>query len=546
MPTVETYGQQKVTTQVARAPTLNTPRVADTASPIVAGLKTLAAGIESGRDRMIETQAEEALVNFEREKNELFFNPESGYFNSQGKTAFDGAEGISKSLDELQLRYSDSLESQEAKTLFKRATDSHITRGRASIQEHASKGMDAYELATIKSRVENSIENAAYNFNNDDEITLNNVIGMSAIADQADRLGLDGQAKAEMIQSYNSQFAAALITASAQHDISRANNLFEKNKHLLEGKDLLTVTENMEKLNFDSKVLDEVSSIVSDGSRSLKDMVNDVNNLPLDTPEQAKVKTEVMRQVKNEYTLNKLMKEEQEREIYENFGKQVQDGAIKVSQIPASYWNGMTVSQRESLQKLEKVFMSGDSVTTDDVLLTNLLLLPKDELSKISPVWYFDRVGGADRDKLTSAVLSARKPGKEDTYSAMRTGADRSKTTMRRIMGKPTKDYNKEQLEQHNAIATALQYEIQIAESEKGRRLYPNELDDIHNSFALKTFKERSYWVDKTLTMKDVPAKYIPYIQQQLRANSIPVNSVNIINAYQENEEYLEQQFGSD
>ena len=34
--------------------------------------------------------AEDALLSFEREKNTLMFDPDSGYLNSQGKNAMEG------------------------------------------------------------------------------------------------------------------------------------------------------------------------------------------------------------------------------------------------------------------------------------------------------------------------------------------------------------------------------------------------------------------------------------------------------------------------
>ena len=89
MPKIAQYGEAEVTTQIATSPRARVPRGE---SFIAQGAADLATGIEAMGVRIDTTEAEEAAVSFEQEKNDLFFNPDSGYFNTRGKNALDGAD----------------------------------------------------------------------------------------------------------------------------------------------------------------------------------------------------------------------------------------------------------------------------------------------------------------------------------------------------------------------------------------------------------------------------------------------------------------------
>lgn len=533
MPKVLQYSGQQVTTQVARTPTLRTPQVADTASIIGPALGRLAGAVGQVQNNIDETDAESALVQFERDKNDLFFNADSGYFSTSGKNAYDGREPTSKSLDELQKKYSESLTSTGAREMFKRSSDVHVTRGRTTINKHAADGFRAYENATIAARVENSIESAALNFNSDDEMALQRQVGRQAVIDKADRDGLDGEAKNEMLQSYDSKFVAAAINAAAQQDIGRANELYGRLGDRLEGNDALVIADNMKKLNFDVDSQTATADIIADGSRSLSDMVNDVNAMEINTPEDAKIKTEVMRQVKNQYNLNKTIREEQEREVYEDYGKQIQDGLgqFTTTDIPGTAWNGMTLAQRSSLRKLEKTLAAGDNVVTNDVLLSDLLLLPKTELAKQDPVWFFDQIGGADRDKLVRAVSAAR-AGKDDAqYTAARSKANVINQSMEQIFGRKSSKYSSSQLETANSLHRMINTEVQYREDTLQRKLTPVEFEDLMHGFTRTTIQEGLIF-DSELDITDVPEEFYSEISKELRRRGHPVTAGNIIKFY--------------
>ena len=87
MPRVANYGGPQVRTTVTQQPLADAgpgdrvfrqnERAIQSAG--AAGLAITQAAVEHQR-RVDTTSAEEALVSFERDKNNLFFNPDNGYF----------------------------------------------------------------------------------------------------------------------------------------------------------------------------------------------------------------------------------------------------------------------------------------------------------------------------------------------------------------------------------------------------------------------------------------------------------------------------------
>ena len=101
MPKVAQYGEPRVQTQIARQPRADASAGNAVFQSNIRAAEGLASVAQAGAQmmqRIDTTSAEEALVAFERDKNNLFFNPESGYFNTQGKNAFDNATAANEAL----------------------------------------------------------------------------------------------------------------------------------------------------------------------------------------------------------------------------------------------------------------------------------------------------------------------------------------------------------------------------------------------------------------------------------------------------------------
>lgn len=87
MPKIEQYDREPIRTGLARQPTppsLPSSAFRDPTFEAILRLTEIGADIKQRSDT---TSAEETAVQFERDKNDLFFDPKIGYFNTQGKDA---------------------------------------------------------------------------------------------------------------------------------------------------------------------------------------------------------------------------------------------------------------------------------------------------------------------------------------------------------------------------------------------------------------------------------------------------------------------------
>lgn len=531
MPKVEQYGQSRVTSRLAQGQRLNTPRVPDTS--LAPGINNLVTGIGEAKQRIDETAAEEALIQFEREKNKVFFDPENGYFNKQGKDAYELAEPTTESITKLQQQYANGLKSEEARQAFNRAAGVHVTRAMADITRHSSKGLEAYEVGVIEARAENAMESAALYWNNPNESAVQRAVGRDSVMEVARRQGMSPEATNEMLQNFESSFTKTQIMSALGNDILTANEMFDKMGSRLEPQDRAEVESELGKANFDAVALRQSQAILGNGQRTLGEMMAEVDAIAVDTPEDAKMKSEIQRQVKNQYTLNKTIREEAEREIYEGYGKAVQDGQITSRDIPAADWDAMTLQQRKNIHKLEKSIAEKRNIETDFNAYTEVFMKTPKELAKVDPLDYVDRLSNSDYKKLVTAVTSARSGGQDHTN--LISDATQLNNTMTQIFGKKKSELNSKQMEQYNSLSRAMQVQLEQTESELGRELKPTEKDELYQSFARKRVVEKDWWPDQEQDIRDYSPDQIDMATQYLNRLNRPINSLNLITFIENN-----------
>lgn len=535
MPRVQTYGANRESTQQISNKRSTPIQQADVS--LAPGLNNLAVGFKAYQDRADETAAEEALINFERDKNKMFFDPKEGYFNKQGRDAYEGGKSTSDSLLKLQSQYADQLESPRAREAFRKASEVHVTRGIADIDKHSFTGLQSYESATRKARVENSIESASLYWNNPQEAELQFAVGYDTITQMAKDQGLDAVATNEMIQNYDSAFSKARIQAAMVNDLTTANKMFEKFGNRIEGVDRVAIEKDLEKANFDAKSTGISEQIIKTGASTLTELMAEVDKLPSKTPEEVAMKSEVQRLVTNRHSINKRMFDEQQDAMYQNYAKQIQDGAGTSKNIPANAWSAMSYQQRENIKKMEREMSKGAPRVTNERLFQDLLSLPPDKLAKIDPVAYFNQLKDGDYDKLQTAVNSA-KNGKtsEPNFIDITDGAARMKNTMRMVFGKDPAKLTGADLEKYNAISRSIQIQVeQATQANGGKKLPPSQLDELYNGFARKQVIQRDWWPDSTKDLSDYSATDIDKATAHLRRMGAPINATNLMTLIKNN-----------
>ena len=222
-------------------------------------------------NRIGTVQAEDALLSFERYKNDLFFNPDSGYFNTEGRTAYDTAGETREKLNELRREYTKNLKSPMAQRAFGKSADAQITRAGQDINRHASSQFKAWEKANINSQIENTLENAALYWADEERLGVQKVLGRQSVIDGAILSGDSAEVKNEKLETYDSTFAQAAIESALQTGSDAAELTMEKYGDLLEGPARTNVLAKIDQKKQTEKVRDDANLATNTGAALVQD-----------------------------------------------------------------------------------------------------------------------------------------------------------------------------------------------------------------------------------------------------------------------------------
>tara|TARA_R110000823_G_scaffold241850_5_gene366430 strand:- start:3714 stop:5396 length:1683 start_codon:yes stop_codon:yes gene_type:complete len=556
MPKVEQYGLPKVETAIASKPRArNAPAssfglnyAADAASSVGNDLIEM-------QQRIDTTAAEEAAVLFERDKNKLFFDPDEGYFNTQGRNAYDGAKDVSTALGELQKQHGASLSSEQSKRMFNRVAQQHVTSGNSSIMRHASSGFNAWEVATMKSQVENTIENAVLSWNDAEGLKVQESLGEQAIIDINNKMGLDGDAMRESLETYRSSFASAAITAATAKSAAAGEDLLERLGKRLEGPDKLKIEaaivtkKKAEKTSVDASTAINLASSLHRDNLSRTEAL-DAAEAQLSGEDQAELRKSTRIEIDRLYRQDSTAEKESKADAWEYaqevvFSDSVATGGLSAAafqQKAGDIWNLLTYDQQTKLR-------AGKKTVTNQALLHGLVATSPNKLAELDWTDYVDKLSSSDLGTIKTAITNA-KEGKHNTYL----------TAMSQVMVKAANDLfgesadrNTAEAEKVNEFYLAMQTSLKLAEDSKGAKLTPTELQSvITNTTGEIIINKPWYQFDVNHTVKNTPVadvmamnsvaiklgrspkveKYIVDIRDNLIENDIPVTAENILKAY--------------
>lgn len=534
MPKVAQYEGNQVLTDVVSQPRAsgNVPAAAF-GGPVTEGLASVAQAGAQMKQRIDTTAAEEALVQFERDKNATFFNPENGYFNSQGRDAFDGADSATKALDDLKKKYGESL-GQNAKLMFDKAADAHITRGRVDISRHAAKGLKSWEVATIKSQVENTVENATLYWNQPDQLAVQNALGRQAVIDAAEMEGIGAEATAERLQTYDSSFTRSAIAAATQSSAAEGQALLDEQGDRLEGPDKLKLEKDIAIKAKAEKTQSDAQQAVLIGA-GLVDRLDDRETIreAVNTIEDPELRKKAMTESMRQFNLKKQGESEARAEAFERAESHVVSGGsaetFKIEDPEG--WDKLSAKQQRSIE-------SGKAVITDWNVFSELMTMPKEDLAKVNPVEHFDNLAPAERSKLISAVKSANGTGGSSDKIDHQEGRTRSAQTtaaLEQMLGKK-RDWNDKKRERANAFYSLLDDEVAFRESQKDGKLTSEEYTQVLSDLTRKVTIEKSFIFDflapdEELSSTDIPPDELRILSKFLRDNGVPVTSENLVKA---------------
>lgn len=536
MPVVR-YQPDQVQTRVVRQPR------ADASAGVAAiqgnidaaqGLTDLVVAGAELKQRVDTTSAEEAIVAFEKDKNDLFFNPESGYFNTQGKNAYDNASAATESLNELKKRYGENL-NENARNLFNKSADAQILRSQSDIARHSSKGLKAWEVATVQAQVENTIENSSLYWNQPDKLRVQNALGRQHVIDAANLEGVGAEATNERLQTYDSTFFKGTINAAVSNSSAEGQAALDQYGDKLEGHDKIKIEKMIaakaktEKTQADSQQAVINGARIADSFDSREDVRNEVNQIE-DPDLRKKTMTESMRQ----FNLKKQGEKEAQVEAFDRAESHVLNGgSAETYQVEdPEGWERLSAKQKKSIEV-------GKAVITDWNVYSDLMTLPKAELAKVDPTEHFHQLAPGERRSLVSAVKSANGTGSSADKIDHQIGRTRNSQTtaaVEQILGKKSK-WNDKKIQQANAFYDLLDGEVKFREQQKGSSLSSEEFTDVLSDLTREVTIEKSALgfdilaPDEELSVTDIPPENVRVLSKFLRDNGIPVTSENLLKA---------------
>jgi len=527
---VEQYGGPKVETQISNAPiaSTNAPAIAFSGNALAAVADTtgdVMASYQAAQKRVADTEAEAALVSFERDKNKIFFDPKEGYFNTQGRDALDRAPDVNKQLEELKRNYSGTLKTEMGRQAFDRVANKHITSAQQDIMQHGAKGMRAWETSTAEAALENTVENASLYWNDSKRLGIQMELGRQGVLDLGKLKGLPPESVNEKLQSYNSAFLSSAIHAATQSSSVEGKALFDKYETQLEGPDVVKIKQMLDTKVKSEQVKSEADYTVNtaggliaryagrDDARTA--IMDDINAI-----QDPKLRNSVMKESMYQLNMIKQARVEESAAIFDDAIKFTGGGgtAEQFKSTNPEAWNKMTGAQQQQL-------IGGKGVVNDYDTYFKLISQSPDRLAQINPAEYAGQLDTTHREKLATAVLAARKGQADGTTSRDQLKKDR----LYELMGKKTMTGSSD-IEKFNGLNRTVDAMIESKMRETGKSfLSDDEYRKVLSDFSRGVVKERSILPDTTIKLDSIPADELDAYSEYLRANDQAVTTKNLL-----------------
>lgn len=481
MPKITQYGAPQARTQAVRGPRAQGLPATAFEPHILKGAVSLAQGFAQMTEKVNTTSAEEAVIKFERAKNEMFFNPDTGYFNTQGKSAYNMSSDANKSLQKLAQTHGDAL-SPSAREMFMRVADRHIANGQTDIMRHAGKGLKAWETSTIKAQVENSIENAALFRGDEKKLSVQRELGRQSIIKAAELEGID---PTEGLQTFESAFASATIDAAILDNADAGNIALGKYGDRLEGAEKVKFEKRIEKVKEQEKAQTESQDVVRIANRFIKDYAgNRVEMQEAIINEDPEIQTKLRSQVSYiQGQLDSALTRDR-NDVVDMVQKSGSVEEFKATHM--DQWDKLTKVQQNALEKGPVKHSWNNWHLYKAMTDEQVRKLKPDEIGKL--VSTFD---DSHRNTFFSEWEDAVE-GK-DAKSEARIGQTQSAaltSAIEQIVGKKKKDWSLNFQKRTNLLYELANTTLQNEKDAKGRPLTETEFSDTLNNFQRKMIME--------------------------------------------------------
>jgi hypothetical protein len=518
------YDGQQVTTDVVQGARARNQDVSSANTQLINSVTNVA--IES-LQRADDMAAEEALLKFENEKNQVFFAPETGYFNTSGRIAFDKAPEVNERLEEMKRRYSDDLKSPRAKQSFEKVVNRHITTSQQDIMRHASKNLDAWEMSIIKSQVNSTIENATLYWNDDERVKQQLALGENDVQKASFRRGDAPEVTADELNTYRSSFASSVITSALRNGSAVGKQYIDKYSSLLRGTDYAKVQTALKKVEAAEKIKIDANYAIGFAGKAV-DAVGDQPDArskileEVNTIEDPELRRKVMRESMYQLEMKQKALSEERAAVYDSASKFIANpdagGIEKFKQDFPDQWENLTSEQQRQLS-------SGKPIINDYSTYLSLVSMSPDKLAKVNVSDYIHKLDESHRNKLLNAVNKA-KSGLVDGQS---TRDQQRAQRIQDLLGFKTPK-GETQVRKYNSLNRVMDSMIESRMQQTGQTfLSDDDYKKVLADFSRTVIKERDYWLDTKQDLTNIEQENLDAYTDYLRKNNIPVSTKNLL-----------------
>jgi len=469
------------------------------------------------RDKQEKAEANSALQSFEQEKNEILFNPDNGYYNTQGRNAVDGLEPAQKKLDETLKRYRDSFENPRIAGIFDAAANARIVRDQQGMLTHSNKGQRVWDLGNAKAELDTSVNNANLYYNDPERLKIQITSAELAVHDAANITGTDP--KIALVNARSAVVKSAIDGALSRKDYDTAESLREQyDKLLANDTDRVAADKSITAARDKQAVAGHVADIYNP-VKPLNEMLKEARQIE-DKDQRKSVET----QLGNMFTRDEKARNQVTEEMFNDAALKIEQGQSYADleiQNPA-LMESLSPSERESLRSVESRRMKRELVVTDESTKNNLLGMTSEQLITTKPSDYVNLLNTKDYSSYIERRRRAVEGQENEEDKFGRTKSTALNSTIKQIYGK------KPDPEQINAFSKFVGDQAAV-ENVQSMQQYEELLARAASKFVI----EKPLWFDDNdATIKKIPAEHLPAIADELRRTSKPVTPENMFFIY--------------
>jgi hypothetical protein len=566
MPTVPTYGGQKVQQQG-----LGTPYLPESAAPrdtgaVARGLGQATDAISriamTERDRADEATARANAAMVDEATNGLYqfeqtriFDAKAGLLAQRGKNAIGAAQSVYADYDKQVSEIAAGLANEYQRQAFnQRATRFRMEMARR-VESHVAGETVAYEKAMTTAQIENSAAAAIANYDDPDRVRLELSNQTAAIVKS-----LEGQdpavVKAAVEKASGVTHVGIIERMIANGKDEQAKAYFDANKGLIPGDKLADMEAKIEQvgaLGRGQRIADGLMALTASESDAVNRVRQDVSD--------PKVRDIAITEIKQRWAEKRRVEADQNQELFNSAWRQLENAGGQVDRIQRAGWTQLAPDQQEALERRAEQLRERKEPVMDDAtwarydairmqainpetqaeFLRRDLLLERHNL----PAAEFRQLYDMQQSMRQQAVNGRGGEKAEKLLAGIRTSDQVANDALAAVGLDPAVklDDDEDQYKQVLLFRRSLDNEVAQFQLSEGREASPLEVQAIADRLLIKNrIKETFLGLDFLnpdtekfafeVEPSDVPAKDRAEIVKALRSKGRPVNESNILVVY--------------